>query len=160
MLISLELFVMLVLANGAPVVAARVFAGRWSAPVDGGRLWRDGRPLLGASKTWRGVVCGTLACGLFALITGIGLLFGVLFGLLGLIGDMVSSFIKRRAGLASSARAIGLDQIPEALLPMILAWYWLELSGLVVAGVVVLFTVSNIVLSPLLFRLGIRHQPH
>ncbi|MCR8916161.1 CDP-archaeol synthase [Marinobacter panjinensis] len=160
MLISLELFVMLVLANGVPVVAARVFGRRWSAPVDGGRLWRDGRPLLGNSKTWRGVVSGMLACGLFALIIGMGLLFGLVFGLLGLIGDMISSFIKRRAGLDSSARALGLDQIPEALLPMILAWYWLELNGLVVAGVVALFTVSNIVLSPLLFRLGIRHQPH
>ncbi|MEP1215430.1 MAG: CDP-archaeol synthase [Marinobacter sp.] len=160
MLISLELFVMLVLANGAPVVAARILGRRWSRPVDGGRLWRDGRPLLGDSKTWRGIVSGTLACGLFALFIGAGLLFGVLFGLLGLIGDMMSSFIKRRAGLSSSARALGLDQIPEALLPMILAWYWLELSGFVVVSVVVLFTISNILLSPLLYRLGIRHQPH
>ena len=160
MLIFLELFVMLVLANGAPVVAARILGRRWSGPVDRGRLWRDGRPLLGASKTWRGVISGTLACGLFALLTGIELLFGLLFGLLGLVGDMISSFIKRRAGLASSARAMGLDQVPEALLPMILAWYWLELSGQVVVGVVVLFTISNIALSPLLFRLGIRHQPH
>ncbi|HSP00063.1 MAG TPA: CDP-archaeol synthase [Thioalkalivibrio sp.] len=160
MLISLELFVMLVLANGAPVLAARLSGRRWSAPVDGGRLWRDGRPLLGPSKTWRGVLSGMLACGLFALITGIGLIFGLLFGLLGLIGDMISSFIKRRAGLASSARATGLDQVPEALLPMILAWFWLELSWFSVAAVVVLFTVSNILLSPLLYRLGIRHQPH
>ncbi|MDL0431277.1 CDP-archaeol synthase [Marinobacter sp. TBZ242] len=151
---------MLVLANGAPVLAARLFGSHWSAPVDGDRLWRDGRPLLGSSKTWRGVVSGTLACGLFTLMTGMGLLFGLVFGLLGLIGDMISSFIKRRAGMASSARAIGLDQIPEALLPMLLAWLWLELSGLAVAGVIVLFTLSNILLSPLLYRLGIRHQPH
>ncbi|MFN2360545.1 MAG: CDP-archaeol synthase [Marinobacter sp.] len=160
MLISLELFVMLVLANGAPVVAALVFGQRWAAAVDGGRLWHDGRPLLGKSKTWRGVVSGTLACGLFAWITGIGLMFGLTFGLLGLAGDLISSFIKRRAGLASSARATGLDQVPEALLPMILAWYWLDLNGLVVTGVVVIFTLSNILLSPLLYRLGIRHQPH
>jgi len=160
LLISLELFVMLVLANGAPVLAARLCGRRWSAPVDGGRLWRDGRPLLGKSKTWRGVVSGILACGLFAGITGIGLLFGLMFGLLGLLGDMVSSFIKRRSGLASSARAVGLDQIPEALLPMILAWLWLGLNWLIVAAVVVLFTVCNILLSPVLYRLGIRHQPH
>lgn len=160
MLISLELFVMLVLANGAPVVAALVLGRHWSAAVDGGRLWRDGRPLLGKSKTWRGVVSGTLACGLFAWLTGIGLLFGLLFGLLGLAGDMLSSFIKRRAGLVSSARATGLDQIPEALLPMMLAWYWLDLNWLAVTAVVVLFTLSNILLSPLLYRLGIRHQPH
>ncbi|NMT62290.1 CDP-archaeol synthase [Marinobacter orientalis] len=160
MLISLELFVMLVLANGAPVVAARVFGRRWSAAVDGGRRWRDGRPLLGNRKTWRGVVSGTLVCGLFALITGMGLLFGLLFGLLGLIGDMVSSFIKRRLGLASSGKAIGLDQIPEALLPMVLAWFWLDVSVAVVVSVVVLFTLANMLLSPLLYRLGIRHQPH
>jgi hypothetical protein len=160
LLISIELFVMLVLANGAPVLAARLFGRRWSAPVDGGRLWRDGQPLLGRSKTWRGIVSGALMCGLYAWITGIGAVFGLAFGLLGLTGDIVSSFIKRRAGLASSARAIGLDQIPEALLPMLLAWLWLDLGWLIVAVVVVLFTLSNILLSPMLYRLGIRHQPH
>jgi len=160
LLITLELFVMLVLANGAPVVAAALLKKRWSAPVDGGRLWRDGRPILGNSKTWRGVVSGALACALFALMTGLGVVFGFLFGLLGLAGDMLSSFIKRRLGLASSARALGLDQIPEALLPMLLAMWWLPVSIWVVLVVVVLFTLSNIYGSPLLYRLGIRRQPH
>ena len=160
MLIFIELFVMLVLANGVPVLAARLLGRRWSAPIDGGRLWRDGQPVLGPSKTWRGVVSGALACSLFAWITGIGVVFGLAFGVLGLAGDVISSFIKRRAGLASSARAVGLDQIPEALLPMILAWPWLGLSWFTVVVVVALFTLSNILLSPLLYRLGIRHQPH
>ena len=160
MLIVLELFLMLVLANGTPVVAAGLLKNRWSAPVDGGRLWSDGRPVLGESKTWRGVVSGALACAVFALFTGLGFLFGLLFGLLGLAGDMLSSFIKRRLGLASSARAIGLDQIPEALLPMLLAMAWLPVSFWVVLIVVVLFTLSNIFGSPLLYRLGIRRQPH
>ncbi|WP_417567378.1 CDP-archaeol synthase [Marinobacter sp.] len=160
MLISMELFVMLVLANGAPVVAAGLLKGLWSAPVDGGRLWKDGRPILGNSKTWRGVVSGTLVCGLFSLITGLGFTFGMVFGVLGLIGDMLSSFIKRRLGLASSARAVGLDQIPEALLPMLLAMWWLSVSGWVVLGVVVFFTLSNILASPLLYRIGIRRHPH
>jgi len=160
LLISLELFVMLVLANGAPVVAAGLLKGIWSAPVDGGRLWKDGRPILGKSKTWRGVVSGALACGLFSLITGLGFIFGFMFGVFGLIGDMLSSFVKRRWGLASSARALGLDQIPESLLPMLLAMWWLPVSGWVVIGVVVLFTLSNIFASPLLYRIGIRRQPH
>lgn len=160
MLIALELFVMLVFANGTPVVAAALLKKLWSAPVDGGRLWRDGRPVLGKSKTWRGVVSGALACALFALFTGLGFVFGLLFGLLGLAGDILSSFIKRRLGLASSARALGLDQIPEALLPMLLAMWWLPVSIWVVLIVVVLFTLSNILGSPLLYRLGIRRQPH
>jgi len=160
LILALELFVMLVLANGAPVVARRLFGHHWSAPVDGGRLWRDGRPLLGESKTWRGVVAGTLSCGLFAMAVGLGLFFGSLFGFMGLLGDMLSSFIKRRRGLAASARALWLDQVPEALLPMILAFFWLPVGLWQALAVVVLFTLSNIVFSPLLYRLGIRHQPH
>ena len=87
-------------------------------------------------------------------------MFGLLFGLLGLGGDLLSSFIKRRMGLESSARAVGLDQIPEALLPMLLAMWWLPVSLWVVLVVVVVFTLSNIYGSPLLYRLGIRRQPH
>ena len=128
MLLSLELYVMLVLANGAPVVAARILGERWDQPVDGNRLWSDGRPMLGKSKTWRGLVSGCLACALFSLVAGLGFLFGALFGFLGLLGDMISSFIKRRMGLQSSARALGLDQIPEAALPMILATFWLPVG--------------------------------
>lgn len=160
MILALELFVMLVLANGAPVVARKLFGHYWSAPVDGGRLWRDGHPLLGKSKTWRGVVAGTVSCGLFAMVVGLGVIFGCLFGLLALAGDMISSFIKRRRGLASSARALWLDQIPEAALPMVLALLWLPLGIWTSISVVVLFTLSNILLSPLLYRLGIRRHPH
>jgi len=157
---TLELFVMLVLANGTPVVAAALLKKRWSAPVDGGRLWSDGRPVFGDSKTWRGVVSGALACALFALLTGLGFVFGLLFGLFALAGDMLSSFIKRRRGMASSARAVGLDQIPEALLPMLLAMWWLPVSLWMLLVVVAFFTLANIVGSPLLYRLGIRRQTH
>ncbi|WP_372985459.1 CDP-archaeol synthase [Marinobacter sp.] len=160
MLLSLELYVMLVLANGAPVVAARILGERWDQPVDGNRLWSDGRPVLGKSKTWRGLVSGCLACALFSLVTGLGFLFGALFGFLGLLGDMISSFIKRRRGLQSSSRALGLDQIPEAALPMILAIFWLPVGWASALLVVVLFTLSNILLSPLLHQLGIRDKPH
>ncbi|KAA1175765.1 CDP-archaeol synthase [Marinobacter salinexigens] len=160
MLIPFELFVMLVLANGAPVVVAKVLKNRWAAPVDGGRLWADGRPVLGRSKTWRGLIAGIITCALFSLVTGLGLIFGALFGLLALLGDIVSSFVKRRLGLLSSGRAVGLDQIPEALLPMILAMFWLPLSVLDGLLIVALFTLSNIYFSPILYRLGIRRHPH
>ena len=35
-------------------------------------------------------------------------------------GDLLASFLKRRFGLKVHAQAIGLDQIPEALLPLLL----------------------------------------
>ncbi|MBW0147542.1 CDP-archaeol synthase [Marinobacter arenosus] len=160
MLISLELFVMLVLANGVPVVVARILKRHWAAPIDGGRRWRDGRPILGTSKTWRGLISGSLSCALFSLWAGLGFAFGLLFGLLGLVGDLISSFTKRRLGLDSSARALGLDQIPESALPMALAAIWLPVSWWSALLIVALFTVSNILFSPLLYRLGIRRHPH
>ncbi len=160
MLLSLVLFVMLVLANGAPVVAARVLKKRWRAPVDGGRLWSDGRPILGPSKTWRGLVAGALSCSLFSALIGLGLVFGLLFGILALWGDLLSSFYKRRLGMDSSARAVGLDQVPESALPMVLAVFWLPIGWGGAALVVVAFTLSNILFSPLLYRLGIRRHPH
>ncbi|HET8802376.1 MAG TPA: CDP-archaeol synthase [Marinobacter sp.] len=160
MLISLELFVMLVLANGTPVVAARILKRRWAAPLDGGRLWSDGRPVLGKSKTWRGLVSGALACAMFSLVTGLGFGFGLVFGVLGLLGDLFSSFVKRRLGLPSSARAVGLDQIPEAALPMIYAVIGLPVSGWIGLVVVTVFTAANILVSPFLYRWGIRRHPH
>jgi len=158
--ILLELFVMLVLANGVPVLVAKFLKERWAAPVDGGQLWRDGRPLLGRSKTWRGLISGAAACALFAGFSGLGAGFGLLFGLLGLSGDLFSSFIKRRLGMESSARALGLDQVPESALPMLLAVYWVPVSGWSALVLVVVFTLSNILFSPLLYRVGIRRHPH
>jgi len=160
LLLSLELFVMLVLANGSPVVVARLLHQRGDWPVDGGRLWRDGRPIFGPSKTWRGLLAGVLSCLLFAAFAGTGWEFGALFALLALSGDLLSSFAKRRMGLRASARATWLDQLPECILPMVLAWLWLPLTWWQATAVVILFTLSNILISPLLYRLGIRSQPH
>ncbi|QSP96419.1 CDP-archaeol synthase [Marinobacter salinisoli] len=160
MKVLLELFVMLVLANGAPVVAARLFRRKWAAPIDGGRLWSDGRRMLGKSKTWRGLVAGALSCALFSWAVGLGFVFGLLFGALGLLGDLLSSFSKRRMGLDSSARAVGLDQVPECLLPMVLAVFWGLASWGGTLAIVALFTAANILFSPLLYQLGIRRHPH
>ncbi|WP_303291099.1 CDP-archaeol synthase [Marinobacter sp. SS5-14b] len=160
MLLPFELFVMLVLANGAPVVAARLFNHHADWPIDGGRLCRDGRALLGASKTWRGLVVGTLACLIFAAWVGLGAGFGALFGLLALLGDLFSSFVKRRRGMSSSARAVWLDQLPESVAPMLMAWLWLPVPLWEAMAIALLFALSNMLFSPLLYRLGIRRQPH
>ena len=45
-------------------------------------------------------------------------------------GDLVSSFMKRRLRLKSEAQAVGLDQIPEVLLPLLLRKSRLGLSGI------------------------------
>ncbi|MBR9871157.1 MAG: CDP-archaeol synthase [Gammaproteobacteria bacterium] len=160
MLLSLELFVLLVMANGVPVVVARLFQHHGDWPVDAGLTWGDGRPLLGPSKTWRGLASGTLAGSLFSIWFELGWFFGAFFGALSLLGDLLSSFIKRRVGMGSSARAVWLDQLPEAVLPMFMAWLWFPLPLWEAAAIAVLFALSNMLFSPLLYRLGIRKQPH
>lgn len=160
MLLPLELFLMLVLANGSPVVLAWLWRQQGGWRIDGGRRWRDGNPVFGASKTWMGLLAGVLSCLLFALWAGLGWVFGLLFGVLAMTGDLLSSFAKRRMGLKASARAIWLDQLPEGILPMALAWCWLPLPWWQATAVAILFALSNILISPLLYRLGIRRQPH
>ncbi|GGY74023.1 CDP-archaeol synthase [Marinobacter zhanjiangensis] len=159
-MITVWLLVLLILANGLPVVAARLLHHRFDLPVDGGRRWRDGRPLLGASKTWRGLLAGLLGCALCAPLLGLSAAFGAVYGALALAGDLLSSFIKRRLGLEASARASGLDQLPESALPVAFAWLWLDLPAWQAIGVVLLFVTGNVLSSPLLYRLGIRKRPH
>lgn len=66
MLRALWIFLPAYAANMAPVFIAKIFPG-WTAPVDGGRVGKDGHRLLGAGKTWRGFVGGALLGGMVAL---------------------------------------------------------------------------------------------
>ena len=117
--LEILLLLWLVCINGAPILLARWAGQKFNHPIDGNRLFIDGRPLLGASKTFRGLaaaLCVSVVMGmLFAMPLGVSLMFGAL----SMAGDMTSSFIKRRLGLAPSSMALGLDQIPEALFPLL-----------------------------------------
>lgn len=63
---ALWLFLPAYIANMSPVLSAKV-APRWKRPIDGGRVHKDGRRVLGDGKTWRGLVGGGLTAGLTAL---------------------------------------------------------------------------------------------
>ena len=75
-------------------------------------------------------------------------------------GDALSSFVKRRLGIASSGQATGLDQIPEALLPLLLVAGWLDLGWLQIVGVTAAFFVLEIPLARWTHRLGLRDRPY
>ena len=154
------LLLLLLVANGTPVVLKRVLGDRGARPIDGGRRFRDGRPLLGRSKTWRGLAGGLVATALAAWVLGAGAWLGALVALAAHLGDMASSFTKRRLAIASSGRALGIDQIPESLLPALATAWPLGLGVVDVALVVALFLVGELALSRLLFRLGIRDEPY
>lgn len=155
-----ELLVLLTAANGAPVLATRVLGERWSWPLDGGLTLADGRRLLGTSKTVRGLVASVAVTAAVGVLLGMAWWLGALFGAASMAGDLTSSFIKRRLGIASSGRALGLDQVPEALLPLLVCYGALGLAPLHVLLTLLLFSVGSPLISPLMFRIGIRHHPH
>lgn len=157
---ELKLLLLILIANGVPIMAASL-CGAWGArPLDGGRILADGYRCLGDSKTWRGVVLAPLVAELVALGLMLPAGVGALVGIGAMLGDLLSSFTKRRLGLVSSSMALGLDQIPEALLPLTLVASALDLSWAAIAWTVVAFVVLELVLSPLFFRLGIRDRPY
>jgi hypothetical protein len=87
--------------------------------LDGGATLADGTRVLGDHKTWRGLIVGALACGMVAWLFQLSPLLGIAFGTLSLAADTASSFIKRRLRLPLGTEIPGLDQLPEALVPLI-----------------------------------------
>ncbi|HTT13533.1 MAG TPA: CDP-archaeol synthase [Burkholderiaceae bacterium] len=158
--LSARLLLLLATANTSPLISKRIFGTRLATPLDRGLLFFDGRPLLGASKTVRGALTAIVATAVAALLLGIGPALGALIGAAAMAGDAFSSFVKRRLAIPSSGRATGLDQIPEALLPLLAARHALDLSGMQIACITLLFAVLEIPLARLWFQLGWRDQPY
>jgi CDP-2,3-bis-(O-geranylgeranyl)-sn-glycerol synthase len=119
---------LLIVANTAPWAAARLLGARAAVPLDFGLRLRDGTPLFGAHKTWRGLAAGTLGCALAALGLGFSPVLGAAFGMLSLAADLGSSFVKRRLHAAPGTERPLLDQLPEALLPLLVLSRFLQLS--------------------------------
>jgi CDP-2,3-bis-(O-geranylgeranyl)-sn-glycerol synthase len=108
--------------------------------MDGGRTWaRDGRPVLGPSKSWSGFLFGGFVAMPICLLEAWLILIAppnlelvpklaptvldalplaalLTFG--AMVGDALGSFVKRRLGRPSGARTILLDQMPFVLVPI------------------------------------------
>ena len=158
--LGLRLLLLLAVANSAPIAAKRLLGDRWSAPLDGALRFVDGRPLLGSSKTVRGFVAAVVASAAAALPLGLPVGVGTALGALAMLGDALSSFTKRRLDIAPSGRATGIDQIPEALLPLLGLQAALGLSLLQIAAITLAFFVLEIPLARLVYRLGLRDRPY
>jgi CDP-diglyceride synthetase len=156
----IRVLLLLGFANGAPVLARKLLQDRLAAPLDAGIMLPDGQPLFGASKTVRGLMASVAATTLAAVLFGLPWYTGVAFAVASLGGDLVSSFLKRRLGLELHAQAFALDQIPEALFPMLLLQTTLDLSATDIAVTIVAFIILELLLSRLLFRLNIRDRPY
>lgn len=155
-----ELLLLLAIANGAPILATFFLGRRLSWPVDGGARFLDGRPFFGPSKTFRGLAASLAATAPAAALLGWPWTSGAAFAALAMVGDLLSSFVKRRFALPPSARALGLDHFPESALPVLYAATIMPLTMREAALVIALFLVGGFFLSRMLYALHIREQPY
>lgn len=157
---ALRVFLLLAMANTAPLLTKHWLGLRWAAPLDGGLNFVDGRPLFGSSKTIRGIVAAIIATALAAFLMGLPATLGALVGDAAMLGDLLSSFVKRRLGLKPSSRATGIDQIPEALVPLLTLHAALGVSPLQVLAITVAFFVLEMPAVRLYHWAGLRDQPY
>ena len=156
----LQLMALLILTNGAPVIAKKIFGSRYSIPLDAGSKWFDGRPVFGSSKTYRGILTAVAAGAAGAPLIGLDLPTGLTVAAAAMAGDLFSSFVKRRLNMPPSSQGLGLDQIPESLFPMLACRTALSLTPVDILLGVGLFFAGELLLSRLLYRAHLRDEPY
>ena len=116
----LQLLVLITLANGAPIVAKKIFGPRFSFPLDAGTVFFDGRPLFGPSKTIRGILVSVFITTASAPLIGLDLTIGAIVAGAAMAGDLFSSFLKRRLTPRRAVRHSGSIRFPN---PYFRCWH-------------------------------------
>lgn len=143
--------VLIVVANGAPFAAKVLLRGRFDQAIDFNAIWTDGEPLLGPSKTIRGLVLSSVITAALAPVVGLPWTAGLLIAGSAMAGDLLTSFLKRRWRIKPSSSAPVFDQFAECLFPAIVCALQLGLTLVDVLVIVAAFTLSDIVLAKVPF---------
>ncbi|MEN8258316.1 MAG: CDP-archaeol synthase [Thermodesulfobacteriota bacterium] len=124
MLIAAKVVFFLLWINLLPPLAHLLFGKRFSWPLDGGLLFFDNQALFGSHKTIRGVVASVLGGVVASFPLGMPLWLAALAALSAMVGDLLSSFIKRRLHKTPGSSIFVLDQIFEGFFPLLLInWF-------------------------------------
>lgn len=159
-LLVAQLLVLVAVANGAPLLVTAILGTRFARPLDGGATFPDGRPGFGPRKTIRGVVVALAATSFAAPLIGLDWEVGTLVAAGAIVGDLFSSFIKRRLGLPPGSIAPGLDHIPESLFPLIASRLLVPIGWPEIVAGSAIFLVGALIASRILFRLKLRDTPY
>jgi CDP-2,3-bis-(O-geranylgeranyl)-sn-glycerol synthase len=68
--------------------------------------------------------------------------------------------VKRRLNFPPSSQALGLDQVPESLFPMLACRDALSLTMADIALGMVIFFIGELILSRLLYHVNLRDRPY
>ncbi len=138
-MLILKVTLFLLWVNFLPPLANLIWGHRFNTPIDGGRLWFDHHPILGGHKTIRGVLFSLLGGTVVAPLLGVPFHIAAVTALLAMLGDLLTSFIKRRPNLPCGWECMVLDQLFESLLPTLFLKGILQLSWLQVLLVLLCF---------------------
>jgi CDP-2,3-bis-(O-geranylgeranyl)-sn-glycerol synthase len=163
-----------------PIYAANCIPplARGKRPLDGGRTLGDGRRILGDGKTVEGTALG-LAAGMAVIIAEIFLspalnafgaewsvtlppltLFAGLMLVLGaVLGDLGGSFIKRRLGYERGAKVRGLDRLNFILGALLLAYWFIPITPLMIAYMLILTPPLHRALNVIGHKGGVKQVP-
>ncbi|MEN8198627.1 MAG: CDP-archaeol synthase [Thermodesulfobacteriota bacterium] len=117
MIVVFKIVALILWANFLPPLAKVIWGERFKRPLDGNRLWFDDQPVFGEHKTIRGILLSILGSMVASPLLGISWWVGGLAALLAMVGDLLSSFIKRRFKKPSGSNIVVLDQFFESLFP-------------------------------------------
>ena len=159
-------------ANMAPVMVKRV--NFLAYPVDFGREINK-KPVFGRNKTFRGLFFGVLFAVIISYLQFVGhnteflrsisffgydnwLMFGFLMGIGALIGDLIKSFFKRRAGIKPGNKFIPFDQSDFVIGALIFIMPVFALTWEIFLTSLVLSFVLDILVNHAAFYLKIRNE--
>ena len=156
----LQLLLLIIIANGAPIFIRLLLNDGFKLAVDFGQMLPDNNRLFGPSKTWRGIFAALPVTAVAAWLLGYSMDTGLLIAVYTILGDLLSSFIKRRLGMPSSSMALLLDQVPESLFPafMLKQTFNLDISSIIL--LVLIFIITELILSHIFYKWGLRRRPY
>jgi CDP-2,3-bis-(O-geranylgeranyl)-sn-glycerol synthase len=156
----LQLLLLIIIANGTPILIQVSLNKKYDFPIDCTKHFVDTRRILGDSKTWRGALGACVVTSICSWLMGYAPEIGLLIATYAVLGDLASSFIKRRLGMQQSAMAPLLDQVPESLFPAVMmkATFGLDILSLIL--VTIAFIIIELALSQALYKWGIRKTPY
>lgn len=156
----LKLLLLIIIANGAPILTRVLLCDTFDAAVDFGKKLPDNNAIFGPSKTWRGILAAIFTTTTAAWVLGYSAETGLLIASFAVAGDLTSSFIKRRLSMAPSSMAPLLDQVPESLFPALAVMQVFHLTIWSVFLLVLTFIITELALSHTLYKWGIRKRPY
>jgi len=162
------------LANMAPLIIAMALGRRFAHPLDLA-LTLGGEPVLGAHKTFRGLLAGLVAAVTVACVQAwlyawpsvrtLSLLpydqvnpawWGLLMGVGALCGDALKSFIKRRRRIPPGRPWIPFGQIDFLIGALALTSIVFTPPWSVVAGILIVMPVIKVLVGHVAYRVGLR----